>query len=295
MRLYSVVTDIYTRMSVAQPTPRITPRSKVSSPCVVSFDFDDTLLLTDEIKTKALMEMCAKAHPGGIGLEVVKCVTYDARKAPPGKEVTPRTIFRAVAEGLLDLGVSPPDKSGTDNLNEIAQSWGESMCKEFVSILEDTLPKEAREMPGASAVLSYLFEHGIPCYINTASPQGLVDKVVDSLGWRPWLRDILGAPGSKHENLEKIVESEKLQNPCLQLIHVGDGDNDRRAAEEIGCIFVGVAPDGVAQFEGPSYVTVTDMYDALDKLCALFHIPVPPKSKLNQSDVLSLCQNVQQN
>lgn len=141
---------------------------------VISFDFDDTLLLTDEIKLRTLKEVCANADSCGLGLEVVKGVQYDARKAPPGKEVTPRTIFQEVAEGLLARGVDPPRLEG-ESMD--AETWGKTLCKDFMTILEARLPKEAKEMPGSSALLSHLSKHGVHCYVNTATPQGLIDEV----------------------------------------------------------------------------------------------------------------------
>lgn len=249
---------------------------------MISFDFDDTLLLTDEIKLRTLKEVCASAHPGGLGLEAVKGVQYDARKAPPGKEVSPRTIFRDVADGLLARGADPPCRDG-----EImdAESWGKSMCRDFMAILEERLPKEAKEMPGASALLSHLSKHGIRCYVNTATPQGLVDKIVDSLGWRQWFEGVFGAPGNKEHHLETIAVKEKIKDVSTQLVHVGDGENDRRAAAEIGCIFVGVAPDGNSQFNGPTYATVTDMQDAAVALCGLLSVPPLPSKSMSQEEV----------
>ena len=69
--------------------------SKASSAPIarcVSFDFDNTLLLSEHTKMKTMEEIVSK-YDGG--LEVLESVPRDSRVAPPGVKVTRYTIFDA--------------------------------------------------------------------------------------------------------------------------------------------------------------------------------------------------------
>ena len=86
----------------------------------------------------------------------------------------------------------------------------------------------------------------------------------------------MGQPRTKLENLETIAELEQVLN--RQMIFVGDGRNDCRAAEEFGCYFVGVMHTAETHFvaddvESPfsPYVdcVVKDMHGACDRISQL--------------------------
>ena len=54
-----------------------------------------------------------------------------------------------------------------------------------------------------------------------------------------------------------------------EIVHVGDGDNDCRAAHEFGCAFIGVDLDGDATFSAPTHAVVRDMHGACAEICKL--------------------------
>ena len=146
--------------------------------------------------------------------------------------------------------------------------------------------KTAKEGPGASALLQHLAAHSIPCFVNTATPQGPIDQYVDMLGWRAYFRGVCGAPGTKVENLRRAAaEAAQPSAPLApaELVHVGDGDNDCKAADEFGCPFIGVnlskelGGSGLVEggFTKPCAHVVADMAEAAAPLCALLGIPPP--------------------
>lgn len=242
----------------------------------VSFDFDNTLLLSEAAKHATMREVAAK-HAGG--LEVLADVPFDSRTAPPGVKVTRHTIFRDVALGLVARGLEVASVGHTD-----AESFGASMCDEFSTLIEERL-KIAAEVPGATALLKHLASHNIKCFVNTATPQDPIDQVVDNLGWRAYFTGVYGTPGTKVENLNRAAAAAAPDGgaalPPTQMIHVGDGDNDCKAASEYGCRFIGIAlsvehggsgkPDG--GFTKPCHAIATDMYAAAGPLCTLLGIP----------------------
>eukprot|EP00928_Gymnodinium_smaydae_P064208 TRINITY_DN47609_c0_g1_i1.p1 TRINITY_DN47609_c0_g1~~TRINITY_DN47609_c0_g1_i1.p1 ORF type:complete len:252 (+),score=40.38 TRINITY_DN47609_c0_g1_i1:37-756(+) len=226
------------------------------------FDFDNTLLLSEACKKRTLSEVCQK-YDGG--LEVLAGVHTDSRTAPPGVTVTRYTIFKSVAEGLIARGSVPGE---TDS-----EAFGARLCDTFSTLLEERLP-QAEEVAGATAMLQHLQKAGVPCYVNTATPLEPILRLIDLLGWRGYFREIFGAPATKLDNLVAAATCHEL-SPA-QVVHVGDGDNDCRAARDFGCAFVGVVlPDGHNEFTGPCRAVVSDMHGACRVICDLAQIGLP--------------------
>lgn len=251
---------MYFHKSAYMPTPR-----------AVSFDFDNTLLLSEHTKFQTMREVVA---PYEGGLAVLETVPHDSRTAPAGVKVTRYSIFEGVARGLIERGSAPPEE--TD-----AVTFGAKMCDTFSTVLQGRL-LTAQEVPGATALLAHLTAHGVPCYVNTATPQEPIDELIDALGWRPRFRKVLGAPGTKVENLMAVSTAEGLVAPA-ELVHVGDGDNDCKAARDFGCPFIGIALDVAlggsgapgGGFSAPCHVVASDLSAATAPLCTLLGIPLP--------------------
>ena len=249
------------------------------------FDFDNTLLLSEACKQATMREIAGRREGGS---EVIATVPTDQRTAPLNVIVTRHTIFAGVAHGLAARG---HDLEGHAD----ADAFGEALTREFSSLVEERL-RSAKEVPGATALLRHLATHNIPCFVNTATPQAPIDVYIDMLGWRPYFRAVFGAPGTKVENLQRAAA--EAANACAddgdceeplrpsELIHVGDGDNDCRAASEFGCAFIGIALEkanggsGVAGggFTKACAAIVPDLTTAAAPLCALLGIPPPPPS-----------------
>ena len=247
------------------------------APAALSFDFDNTLLLSEACKHATMREVCSQ-FKGGV--EVLETVPYDSRTAPPGVVVTRHTIFDGVARGLLARGEAPP--AGVTECE-----FGPHLCAEFTRLLENRL-LQAKEVPGATEVLRHLAEHNIPCFVNTATPQEPIDKLIDALGWRQYFRAVYGSPGTKLSNLQSIAATSGIAKAggslsAVDIVHVGDGDNDCKAAAEFGCRFIGIAlpvhlggsgaPNG--GFTKPCVAVAGDMTSAAPTLCALLGIPSP--------------------
>ena len=119
------------------PTDGISYASMAPMPRAVSFDFDNTLLLSEACKHATMREVCNR-HEGG--LEVLQTVPYDSRTAPPGVVVTRHTIFEGVARGLLTRGTPSPLKDAPQD----AERFGQHLCAEFSSLLEARLLERMR-------------------------------------------------------------------------------------------------------------------------------------------------------
>lgn len=223
----------------------------------VVFDLDNTLLLSEKCKHDTMREVAAQ-YEGG--LEVLETVPWDSRTAPKGVTVTRHTIFAGVAHGLHARGVTGLE-------GETADAFGKRLCDTFTTLLDERL-LHAVEVAGATAMLLQLHEAGIPCYVNTATPQEPAQRVIEQRDWQSYFRAVLGAPGTKEENLATAAAAEGLSPE--HVVHVGDGNNDCMAAHAFGCRFIGVVLDGGSgAFTGPVLHTVPDMVAASEKLFEL--------------------------
>lgn len=135
------------------------------------FDFDNTLLLSEQCKANTIREIVSE-YEGG--LEVLEGVPQDARFVPAGVVVSRHTIFRDVAARLHARGVRP------GAADESAEAFGVRMCDRFSELVQERL-SQAAEVPGTTAMLQHLKAQGLPCYVNSATPQAPLERCV---GWR---------------------------------------------------------------------------------------------------------------
>ena len=228
----------------------------------VSFDFDNTLLLSEASKQKTMREVCSRFEQG---LDILSTIPTDSRTAAPGTSVTRYTIFSEFARVLHERGLHSGD--------ETAEALGERLATEFSELVQTRLA-EADEVPGAAAMLAHLGAQQVPCCINSATPVEPLVRLIDALGWSDHFGGVWGAPGTKVDNLWLAARSRNLLPE--QIVHVGDGDNDRKAAQEFGCPFIGVSdsPDGPdGKWAGASFAVVSDMHAACAKICEYADIP----------------------
>ncbi|MBF0284865.1 MAG: HAD family hydrolase [Magnetococcales bacterium] len=181
--------------------------------CVV-FDFDGTLVDSNRIKIQAMPQAAATVAGGEAAWgEVMR----------QGQATDRYDIYRRVAQRL--------------GLDEAA---GAAMAEVYTRICHQAIAA-APEIPGAEALLLWLKERGIPCHINSATPHEPLLEVVEARGWRDHFAGVWGGPESKEEILRRILALEGIAPEALLM--VGDGIDDHRAAQEIGCPFVGLRHD----------------------------------------------------
>jgi len=186
--------------------------------CVV-FDFDGTLVLSNDIKREGFFASVSEC-PGG----AERMARILAR--PPGDRYA---IFRRFAE-----------EAGGD-ANELAARYGH-WCEERILV--------SPERFGASVALAQLRRAGISVHVNSATPTAPLRSLVLRRYGEASFDGVHGGHGNKRENLEAILRTEQLLPSSLAM--VGDGIDDRDAALAVGCQFVGVgggtlaaiAPDG---------------------------------------------------
>lgn len=93
-------------------------------------------------------------------------------------------------------------------------------------------------IPGAGETLASLAGR-LPLYIASATPQEPLRRIVAARGLAGRFRRVLGAPASKQDNLAAVV-AEVGPADSAAVVMVGDGRSDLRAAQALGCSFIGI-------------------------------------------------------
>lgn len=186
----------------------------------VVFDFDGTIVDSNEIKRRAFFESTAPWDPTGAAVEA-------ALSAPePGDRFD---VLARVARELSAAGTAPSGRS--------AEAFGRALAEAYGRICEDAIAA-AEEIPGALEALAWLQARGVPRFISSATPEAALARVVVLRGLRPLFDGVYGRPASKPEHLAEIAS--RTGAAPGELLLVGDGEDDRRAALGFGCRFVGV-------------------------------------------------------
>ncbi|MFQ5416354.1 MAG: HAD family hydrolase [Myxococcota bacterium] len=196
--------------------------------CVV-FDFDGTLVDSNAIKRQTFFDVAAEHDPLG---ETVRVVLDDIR--PGDRYAIAREIAqRLCARGMLDA-------------SDGFETWAHRLADDYTRRCEEAVSK-CPEIPGALPCLEWLGARGIDCFVNSATPEEPLRVTVRRRSLDRHFRGILGGPTDKFANLARILE--EVGTEPRELLMVGDGEDDRRAADDVGCHFAGVVPPGGGRFE----------------------------------------------
>lgn len=188
--------------------------------CVV-FDFDGTLVDSNDIKRRTFFEVARTWDPAGLVVgEVLECWPSANRY-----EKTYR-----IAEGLIGRQLLPTDAS--------PDSWAARLADEYTARCESAIACCA-EMPGATQALEELSEMGLLLFVNSATPVGPLRRLLELRNWIHYFQAVYGAEASKADNLRSIAL--KTGADQHEIVHVGDQPEDQRGAEQFGCHFVAMA------------------------------------------------------
>ena len=193
--------------------------------CVV-FDFDGTLVDSNEIKRETFFEV---AHPWDPSGEIVTAVF----ERWPAADRYAKT--RRIAEGLIDRKLLPADS--------LLEEWAARLADEYTARCEAAIAG-CREMPGATSTLEKLSAMGLLLFINSATPAIPPRQLTKLRNWAHLFRAVYGAEATKAENLMSIAKTSAAERH--EMVHVGDQLDDQSGAEQFGCHFVAMT-SGIAE------------------------------------------------
>ncbi len=208
--------------------------------CAV-FDFDGTLVDSNEIKRRAFFEIAREFDPDG---ELVREV-LDRR--PSGDRYH---VARGLAAELATRGALPGACCVEDLAKLLADAYT-AHCERAVSACD--------EVAGATDALARLAARGLPLFVNTATPREAMLPILRRRGLDRFFAGVYGGPSNKLENLRDIAE--RVGARPRELLFVGDGEDDRRVAAAFGCAFVGVVLDVGGRFERAPERRIPDLLE----------------------------------
>jgi phosphoglycolate phosphatase-like HAD superfamily hydrolase len=208
--------------------------------CIV-FDFDGTLVLSNHIKLQVFYQIAHPCDPTG------STVTRILKQYPNKDRYG---IFLEIARELLVKSQIPKHQSP----EALAIQWAEDYtlsCEQAIATCE--------EVPGTIETLRWISQQNIPIFINSRTPTTPLNKLVTLRSFNPYVSKIYGAPATKTENLWNIQNLSQAH--FQEILFVGDSEDDRKAALEVGCHFVGVIIGEENRFtHPPPEIQISNLY-----------------------------------
>jgi len=206
----------------------------------VCFDFDGTLVDSNAVKRDSFFDVLSEVDPSG------ETITHVLDVVRPGDRYD---IMRDVAVRLRDRGAIPAEPG----IETFARRWVET----YTQRCEETVAK-CPEIPGATSTLEWLVARGLPLYVNSATPQEPLERVLELRSMARHFRLSLGRTTEKAENLAKICADAGV--PPQELLFVGDSEDDRSAALAFGCLFAAVVRPGPNRFAAVPTNCIADLH-----------------------------------
>jgi len=180
---------------------------------IIVFDFDGVIVDSNELKFKDVWKRLFSLSPE-ISYELIE------RAKPRG------TRYDALRFIAFEIDIP----------KEEIEAWVEACANEYNDIVQEGIV-ETGLFSGVYNTLKELTKNHT-LYLNSATPTIALKESVDALAIGEFFADVCGKPQSKAENLKEIITREHADLDTV--LFVGDGEADRKAAEEIGCQFVGI-------------------------------------------------------
>ena len=178
----------------------------------ISFDFDGTLVDSNAIKDSILAEVALSA---GLRPEDLPQMHRHTRG------MDRYGIFLYVAKQVC-------------RRQEDAGELGARLAAEYSRRCHERVVATDYVAGYAAAMADLAKDYS--CYINSATPESDLRRIVSERGMEPHFKGVFGNIGHKRRNLELIAAEAGLEPQAL--LHVGDGDDDLQAAQDFGCHFV---------------------------------------------------------
>lgn len=180
----------------------------------VVFDFDGTLVLSNGIKRDGFFAIAAD-FPGGS--EFIAGILANL----PGDRYA---IFSAFAERYSADGLA--------------------LVSRYSDWCEDRIV-HCPERTGAAALLNTLKRSHASVYVISATPPVPLRAIVKRRYPPDTFDGVFGGHGGKVRNLRAVLSGARLE--AQEILVVGDGIDDYRAALTVGCAFAGVAGGTLAE------------------------------------------------
>lgn len=191
--------------------------NNLSPIAAIVFDFDGVIVESNHIKTEGYYSIFSISPEDGRSRALIDGVLAELR-GQDRYAIIPRLRAQLIHQ-------NPPE---TEALVRAYNEYCESRTA------------AARETPGAAAALQDLAAE-YPLFINSATPDEPLGRIVRARGLDAWIRQTYGSAHSKESNLAAIAGICSVD--ARQLLFIGDAPADQHAAQTAGCQFLGFSND----------------------------------------------------
>ena len=182
---------------------------------VIVFDFDGTLVESNQLKYDAYFELFPKELRFA---ELIRSVLSEMYEK--SRYVIIETILRRLGE------------TSNENLQQ--------RCSELAEQYNDIVVAGAKTCPekeGANRLLESL-NGKYKIYVSSTTPDTPLKEIISSRNWGNYFEDVIGYPHKKDQTLQQIMRFENVQPH--ETVVIGDGQSDRQSAAANGCFFIHV-------------------------------------------------------
>lgn len=187
----------------------------------VAFDFDGTLVRSNDIKRNSFYDVVADNTRAKYILDELFAADFKGDRYD---------LFQELSKRLA------PEQSSREH-----QRTGAGFCKAYGELCRRRI-NSCEEVPGAMAALKFLTQHGISTFVVSATPEKDLLPIIRDRGYDHLFKDIFGGPTDKTKHLESIIDNQGIAPAALVMI--GDGGDDQAAANAVKCRFIGIANSG---------------------------------------------------
>lgn len=182
--------------------------------CVI-FDFDGTIKQSIAIKHEAYFSAVQDIPRGD---EILRAIISEF---PSMTRYSGCDLF---AERAHAMGIDTPS--------------GAELAERYTVACEDAIAA-CPEVPGAFAFLNWLCDRDVDCFVVSGTPQTPMRETVRRIQLWDHFRDVFGSPTDKPTHYAHILSKNGFAS--AEVLVIGDGDDDKAAAESAGASFVRVA------------------------------------------------------
>jgi len=181
--------------------------------CII-FDFDGVILDSNRVKKQAYFDL----FPDTKEVKDIVSAVWDENG-----RLSRVKVIQYMVEALQEHKLL-----GSVNLQDYIVKYGD---------LTQSKVAKSGQVPGAFAALKELSEFSL--FVNTSTPDILINEIMDTLDIQKYFTEVFGSTtGTKAANIRIIMSKYSFEKD--EVVHIGDGDLDLRAAKETGIHFIGV-------------------------------------------------------
>ena len=185
--------------------------------CVV-FDFDDTIVLSEQMKKRVFFEI-SKSY-GQVGIDYYN---DNIDKRPSRFEFLKGLSLVIIKNSLIDK-----------DMNKYLYCLLLTNCSELIN----NRLKESEELPNVRQFIEYLYKKEYKLFISSNADEKDIIETLEQKNLLHFFIGIYGNSLNKMRHFENIINDNELRKE--QICFIGDSDSDYTIAYNVECEFIGI-------------------------------------------------------